>query len=273
VEQVQTSWVARARAFFRKVGAGALAPVEKGYQGLQNRYGPRYTKVMVAAAFFALFVPIPGIAPVSVSLVVVIAEVHRALSRRGSRSWVAEKERIMSINCDVILQWGATPSQLTALGTALWRCCNRPPGGNRIYQHLDNQALADLIAGKLPGSSQTPAAERSGPHFRFRDEASLDRQATIARLRRELPAGGVEDVVVDGTSWDLTGRDQPCETREGLTTGHPSRFPANQRPRPEGPNHQRNGHDRQTSSIKTAEGYDGNYETTRATPGPGAAST
>jgi hypothetical protein len=110
----------------------------------------------------------------------------------------------MSINCDVILQWSATPEQLTALGAALWRWCNRAAENTGIYQYLDNQTLADLIAGKLPRSSQTPwQAERRGVHFRVRDEASPDRQATIDSLRREIPAKGVEDIVVDDKSWNL----------------------------------------------------------------------
>ena len=110
----------------------------------------------------------------------------------------------MSINCDVILQWGATPAQLTDLGAALWRWCNHTAGGPGIYQYLDNQALADLIAGKLPVSSQTPGlADRRGVHFRFRDEVSSDRQAAIDNLQRELPAMGVEDIVVEGKSWGL----------------------------------------------------------------------
>lgn len=56
----------------------------------------------------------------------------------------------MAIACDVLLRWSATPDQLTALGTAWWRWCNRSAGDAGIYQYLDNQALADLIAGKLP---------------------------------------------------------------------------------------------------------------------------
>jgi hypothetical protein len=109
----------------------------------------------------------------------------------------------MSINCDVILQWSATPEQLTALGAALWRWCNRAAGSSGIYQYLDSQALADLIAGKLP-SSQTPwQAGRGGVQFRVRDDASPDRQATIDSLRHSIPATGVEDIVVDGSSWNL----------------------------------------------------------------------
>jgi hypothetical protein len=95
----------------------------------------------------------------------------------------------VSIHCDVILQWTATPEQLTTLGAALWRWCNRTAGNTGIYQYLDNQALADLIAGKLPVSSHTPQqAEPRGVHFRVQDETSHDRQATIDSLRHSIPA-------------------------------------------------------------------------------------
>ena len=111
----------------------------------------------------------------------------------------------MSINCDVILQWNATPEQLTALGAALWRWCRDTAGDAGTYQYLDNQALADLIAGKLPVPSQTSRqTERRGVYLRVRDEASRDRQATVDSLRREIPAQGVEDIMVNGTSWNLT---------------------------------------------------------------------
>jgi hypothetical protein len=66
--------------------------------------------------------------------------------------------------------------------------------------------LADLIAGKLPRPSRTSRqAERRGVYLRLRDEASQDRQATIDSLRREIPADGVEDILVDGKSWDRIG--------------------------------------------------------------------
>ena len=111
---------------------------------------------------------------------------------------------MMSITCDVIVQWDATPEQLAGLGAALWRWCTRAAGGTGIYQYLDNQALADLIAGKLPVSSQPPPEPgRRGVRFRVRDEGSVDREATIDRLRREMPVKGVEDIVVDGVSWNF----------------------------------------------------------------------
>jgi hypothetical protein len=103
----------------------------------------------------------------------------------------------MSVNCDVILRWGATPEQLTALGAALWRWCSRAAGGTGIYQRLDDQALADLIAGKLPASG---GPERRGVRVRVRDHVSRDRQAAIDSLRRELPPGAVEDIVAAGAA-------------------------------------------------------------------------
>jgi hypothetical protein len=109
-------------------------------------------------------------------------------------------EAVMSINCTVILRWAATPEQLKELGDALWRWCIGPAGGASTYELLDNQALADLAAGKLPASS---SAERRGVPFKFRDELSAHRHGSIARLRREIPADGLEDVLVDGKSWDL----------------------------------------------------------------------
>ncbi len=59
----------------------------------------------------------------------------------------------MSINCEVTLRWDATPEQQRALGHALWAWCNRAAGGADNYQYLDNQGLADLLAGTLPASA------------------------------------------------------------------------------------------------------------------------
>jgi hypothetical protein len=105
----------------------------------------------------------------------------------------------MSINCEMILQWSARPEQLTSIGTGLWRWCTRAAGGRGIYQYLDNQSLADLIAGRFPTSAK---AERRGLHLWFSDWVSCDRRATIDNMRREIPAQGIEDIVVDGVSWN-----------------------------------------------------------------------
>lgn len=104
----------------------------------------------------------------------------------------------------MILHASATPEQLTDLGAALLRWCNRAAGSTGIYHYLDNQALADLITGKHPVPGHGPRqVERRGVAFRVRDEASGDPQATLDSLRREIPAEGVKDIVVDGTSWNL----------------------------------------------------------------------
>lgn len=107
----------------------------------------------------------------------------------------------MTIKCDFMVQWNATPEQLTAVGMALWRWCIRARGPTGTYRCIDNQPLADLIAGQFPVSCQ---AEHGGIHIRIQDEASLNRQATITSLRQELPTEGIKDVWVDGQSWTLS---------------------------------------------------------------------
>jgi hypothetical protein len=108
------------------------------------------------------------------------------------------------MTCELILQWSATPEELTGLRGALWRWCNRAAGPTSIYQCLDNQGLADLIAGRFPASSQTPwRADRRGVHFQFQAEAFHDRQATIGSRRRDIPVEGVEDIVKNGKCWEL----------------------------------------------------------------------
>jgi hypothetical protein len=110
----------------------------------------------------------------------------------------------MAMNCDVTLRWGATPEELTALGNALWRWCNHTAERSGVYQHLDNQALADLLAGRLPASSEPPGqVQPGGVRFRIWDDTSVDRRATIHGLRQQLPTRAVEDIAVEGKSWDL----------------------------------------------------------------------
>ncbi len=112
----------------------------------------------------------------------------------------------MSVTCEVTVQWGATPEQLTALGGALWRWCVRGAEGAGIYGCLNSQPLADLIAGTLPRSGR---AGRRGVHFGLRDVASQSRKATIDSLRGAIPVNGVEDIVVDGISWNGAGSERP----------------------------------------------------------------
>jgi hypothetical protein len=106
----------------------------------------------------------------------------------------------MSIQCDVIMQWNATPAQLRALGAGLWRWCAGAVGQTGMYRLLDNQPLADLIAGKLPSLRHDGQA---GVHLFLQDKISPSRRATIASLRREVPATGLVDIIVGGASWNL----------------------------------------------------------------------
>jgi hypothetical protein len=198
VEQRHKNWVGKVKACPRKLVKALIAQVKNRFAQLKSRYGPRYTKAMVGAAFVALFSPIPGSVLVAVALVVAVAEVHRGILPRNGLHKTSAKEIVMSMDCDAILQWDATPGELTNLGTALWRWCNNASGATGNYQYLDNQELADLIAGKLPVSSQP---ELGRIHFRFRDEQSHDREATIDSLRQEIPDKGVADLLVEGKSW------------------------------------------------------------------------
>jgi hypothetical protein len=108
----------------------------------------------------------------------------------------------MPVTYDVILRPDATPSQLRVVGAALWRWCIRTAGKGGIYRYLDNQALADLIAGRHPTPIQAPGRDdRRRIHFRARDELSRDRQTAVDGLRGEMPGEGIADVLIDGTSW------------------------------------------------------------------------
>jgi len=124
----------------------------------------------------------------------------------------------MSDHCDVILPWDATPGQLRAIGAALWRWCNGPDADLGVCQALDNQPLADLIAGKLPavtGPGTGLASDERGIRVRVPCAADPDCQATMDRLRRGLPHAGVVAVQADGASWDRV--DPACST--GTTSG------------------------------------------------------
>jgi hypothetical protein len=49
--------------------------------------------------------------------------------------------------------WRATLDELRALGAALWGWCSRAAGDTGMYRCIDNQALADLIAGRAADES------------------------------------------------------------------------------------------------------------------------
>jgi hypothetical protein len=113
----------------------------------------------------------------------------------------------MPVIYDVLLRPDATPSQLRAVGAALWRWCIRTAGEENIFRYLDNQALADLTAGRHPTPIE-PGSQR-GSHFRARDELSRDRQTAVDGLRGEMPEEGILDILVDGTSWHRPIPDGP----------------------------------------------------------------
>jgi hypothetical protein len=108
----------------------------------------------------------------------------------------------MSINCEVILRWDAAPEQQRALGRALWGWCHRAAGGAGTYQYLDNQGLADLLAGRPPAAA--PWAREGGPPrvlFSVPGDLARDGAATLDSLRQAIPSEGTADVRVDGLSW------------------------------------------------------------------------
>jgi hypothetical protein len=110
----------------------------------------------------------------------------------------------MSINCSITLRWDSTPAQQRALGVALWHWCNRASGNAGMYPYLDNQALADLLAGQLPASEA--AAWNAGlPRVQFAVPGDPDRDglATLESLRRAMPDEGVAEVWVEGISGRL----------------------------------------------------------------------
>lgn len=124
----------------------------------------------------------------------------------------------MTITCDIIIKWKATPVQLADLGNALWRWCNSTRGQIGIYQLLNNQALADLIAGKHPILDE----RTRGVHFRVRDCASSNCRSANEALRHELPAEAIADVLIDGISWNtINKKDSTAPILRPLVTAVP----------------------------------------------------
>jgi hypothetical protein len=124
----------------------------------------------------------------------------------------------MSIACDIIIKWKATPVQLAELGNALWRWCSSTRGQVALYQLLDNQALADLMAGKLPIVDE----RTRGIHFRVRDRFAHNSQSAVGALRHELPGEAIADVLIDGISWNtIDARDSAAPVLRPLVTVKP----------------------------------------------------
>lgn len=130
----------------------------------------------------------------------------------------------MSIRCDVILKPDASPAEVAAVAAGLWHWCATTAGSAGMYRHINDQVFADLLQGKLPPLAPSEATGGWAHRFQVRDRTSSDRRATILGLRREVPAGGVEDILVGGASWDeLAAPGSPAETSRADPTSetHP----------------------------------------------------
>jgi len=108
----------------------------------------------------------------------------------------------MPIDCEVILRWDAMPTQRRTLGHALWNWCTRAAGGKGIYRYLDNQGLADLMAGGFPASSERSSDDRLPyVYFTIPGNPESDRADLLESLRHAIPRQGVSDIRISGESW------------------------------------------------------------------------
>jgi hypothetical protein len=106
--------------------------------------------------------------------------------------------------CELVIKSSATPEELRALGNALWGWCQKIGIDGTIYQYVDNQLFADLIAGRFPVAWHRPRkAGYSSLHFLVRGHAARDFRPTIDSVRCHLPEKAVEDFVIEGVSWNL----------------------------------------------------------------------
>lgn len=140
----------------------------------------------------------------------------------------------MSLLCEVIPRGDSTPQQLRALGGAIRCWYERERGGSGLANYVDTFALDDLLAGELPQPfalrfstvahpldsfgrqrpkltveelrAACPAVAVSRTLFLKVWGSSRDR--TIVSLRRSIPAELVEDVLIEGASWEPVNLDE-----------------------------------------------------------------
>jgi hypothetical protein len=112
VGQPQQSGMAKVRALLGGVLGRPIAQVMSHSEGLRNRYGPRYSSAMLVAAFFAFFLPFPGSSWLGIALVVVVAEAHRAVSRR--RGSPGASPDLLVVGKETVLQSVDGPVDLVA---------------------------------------------------------------------------------------------------------------------------------------------------------------
>ena len=133
------------------------------------------------------------------------------------------------VGCWVIPRWDATPEQRQVLGEALGRWSKRESDPNGLLHHMDHLALLDLLAVESPqacvlqmlgkAGEADPWRESAAPgeeadktipeertvFFAVRGGSSYDRWRVIASLRQDIPAELVEDILIDGQSWQGEG--------------------------------------------------------------------
>jgi hypothetical protein len=146
----------------------------------------------------------------------------------------------MPIDCEVIPRPGATPAELKALGSALLRWYVRECRRDGIAHSVDTEALIELLNGRPPaprvprpalacvasgsGGGGAAAGYLNGYEMRAPDveqlrqalalarrpaallrvrDGNYDRARAVANLREHVAAGLVQDVCIDGRSWDM----------------------------------------------------------------------
>lgn len=73
-----------------------------------------------------------------------------------------------------------------------------------MYPYLDNQALADLLAGRLPASGAMGwGAGLPYVQFTVPGDPAREGEATLESLRRGIPGEGVAEIRVQGSSTRL----------------------------------------------------------------------
>ena len=85
-EQAEVGWLTYATNLPRQVLSRARQSLANRYAALEARYGKKYAIAILGASLTTIAIPVPGtalLAPVVASPIVAIAELHRALSRRG----------------------------------------------------------------------------------------------------------------------------------------------------------------------------------------------
>jgi hypothetical protein len=86
METTQKNWITKIRISPHKVLTEGVIQAKNRYQQLKHRYGPLYPIVILGVALITYPLPIPGITISSVALIVLIAEVHRAIFQRKRHS-------------------------------------------------------------------------------------------------------------------------------------------------------------------------------------------